>query len=565
MQKTTMKHTFRWKFWLLLWCIGCMLSCNSDGMALFDALADIEEQGDTAAAEALQRLEQMERSVEELHDEHLANRYKLLGIRLRDKAYITHTSSDEAMGVVEYFEKNGSQEEKLEAYYYLASVCRDLKDYPQAMDYFLRVECSDTTGLGRKSLRLIKNACSQLTSIYRLTMLPQEAFEMAKQGLALSEMLGEQDIVMLMDVAQTARDVQESALGRTCMDKAFGMLQKENGWRRHPDITAELMRYYAADGDTEKAEVCKASLERMVPQQRPHNYLKALVSYYNHHQQTDSMLTVQKQIAETSGSWAGRANASRWLSEYFLEHGDMERAGRYSRVLLLSLDSVNAERKQTLTALSGEQQRYSHIKDRYQEAQLQAERMRTQSYMILFALSGGLLVVIAFSYWRERCHSRKLALKNEQLTLAVERIQKAYDEIREKDNVIQHKDEMLAKDQLRMRALLRHSILTGKDAELGEVSAWFEAASSGDGSLTAEDWDRLMAAVDKVCPDFAAAMQGNLRLMGNELIRTAYLLKIGLSNTQISTLTGAARQTAWNRTRKLHSMLGKDLFVQDAE
>lgn len=124
---------------------------------------------------------------------------------------------------------------------------------------------------------------------------------------------------------------------------------------------------------------------------------------------------------------------------------------------------------------------------------------------------------------------------------------------------------MLAKDQLRMRTLLRHSIQTGKDAELGEVSARFEAASSGNGSLTAEDWDRLMTAVDKACPDFAAAMQENLRLMGDELIRTAYLLKIGLSNTQISALTGAARQTAWNRTRKLHSMLGKDLFVQNAE
>ena len=178
-----MRHIIQLRFLFLLWSIGCMLSCNSDGMALFDALADIEEQGDTAAPEALLRLEQMERPVEEWHDEHLPNRYKLLGIRLRDKAYITHTSSDEAMGVVEYFEKNGSQEEKLEAYYYLASVCRDLKDYPQAMDYFRRVACSDTVEANRKTLRLIQNACSQLSLIYKLVMLPEEALEMAKKGL----------------------------------------------------------------------------------------------------------------------------------------------------------------------------------------------------------------------------------------------------------------------------------------------------------------------------------------------------------------------------------------------
>ena len=178
-----MKHQRQWKYLFMVWGMGCIMACNGDETAVFDALAKIEAQGDTAATVALQRLEQMKQTVDEQQDEHLTNNYKLLGIRLRDKAYITHTSSDEAMGVVEYFEKNGSQEEKLEAYYYLASVCRDLKDYPQAMDYFRRVACSDTVEANRKTLRLIQNACSQLSLIYKLVMLPEEALEMAKKGL----------------------------------------------------------------------------------------------------------------------------------------------------------------------------------------------------------------------------------------------------------------------------------------------------------------------------------------------------------------------------------------------
>ena len=43
----------------MVWGMGCIMACNGDETAVFDALAEIEAQGDTAATEALQRLEQM--------------------------------------------------------------------------------------------------------------------------------------------------------------------------------------------------------------------------------------------------------------------------------------------------------------------------------------------------------------------------------------------------------------------------------------------------------------------------------------------------------------------------
>lgn len=554
-----MRHIIQLRFLFLLWSIGCMLSCNSDGMALFDALADIEEQGDTAAPEALLRLEQMERPVEELHDEHLTNRYKLLGIRLRDKAYITHTSSDEAMGVVEYFEKNGSQEEKLEAYYYLASVCRDLKDYPQAMDYFRRVACSDTVEANRKTLRLIQNACSQLSLIYKLVMLPEEALEMAKRGLSIANQMGGHNPVLLMDVASSIMEARNPLLAKDYMDEAFDMLSAKNGWARHPDITAELMMYYAMIDDADKMEICRKVLGLMDAKQLPHNYLNALFYYYQRHNLTDSMLYVQKRIAASSNSWAGKTNSSRWLTQYFMGKHDMGNAVLYQNLWYAAMDSALEERRVEQTALSSGQHRYSEIRELYHTAKLQAEEEKMRTWRLGSVFMAVLFVVSLVFYQRLRLHSRQLAKKNMELNAALERERMAQNVIEEKDETIKQKDNRQTKMLHRIIQLIHHTNQMSASADMKQLCADFEALSYGKQYPTPEDWNRLMAVVDNENPDFATMLHKKLKRIDDSILKTAYLLKIGMDNMHISNLMNAPRQTTWNRTKKLLSSLGDEL------
>lgn len=554
-----MRHIIQLRFLFLLWSIGCMLSCNSDGMALFDALADIEEQGDTAAPEALLRLEQMERPVEELHDEHLTNRYKLLGIRLRDKAYITHTSSDEAMGVVEYFEKNGSQEEKLEAYYYLASVCRDLKDYPQAMDYFRRVACSDTVEANRKTLRLIQNACSQLSLIYKLVMLPEEALEMAKRGLSIANQMGGHNPVLLMDVASSIMEARNPLLAKDYMDEAFDMLSAKNGWARHPDITAELMMYYAMIDDADKMEICRKVLGLMDAKQLPHNYLNALFYYYQRHNLTDSMLYVQKRIAASSNSWAGKTNSSRWLTQYFMGKHDMGNAVLYQNLWYAAMDSALEKRRVEQTALSSGQHRYSEIRELYHTAKLQAEEEKMRTWRLGSVFMAVLFVVSLVFYQRLRLHSRQLAKKNMELNAALERERMAQNVIEEKDETIKQKDNRQTKMLHRIIQLIHHTNQMSASADMKQLCADFEALSYGKQYPTPEDWNRLMAVVDNENPDFATMLHKKLKRIDDSILKTAYLLKIGMDNMHISNLMNAPRQTTWNRTKKLLSSLGDEL------
>ncbi len=115
---------------LILLFIFTFVSCSKEANdALLSKLADIQEQGDTCPQKAILRLDSIKPLFEE-ESEYMRNKLLLLDIRLHDKAYITHTSDSVIKQVCSYFEEYGSVKEMQEAYYYMGSVYRDLKDSP---------------------------------------------------------------------------------------------------------------------------------------------------------------------------------------------------------------------------------------------------------------------------------------------------------------------------------------------------------------------------------------------------------------------------------------------------
>ena len=496
--------------------------------------------------------------MEEQQDEHLTNRYKLLGIRLRDKAYITHTSKDEPKKVVAYFEEKGSQEEKLEAYYYLASVCRDVKDYPQAMDYFQRVAQHDTVGASRKTLLLIQNACSQLTCIYRLVMMPEEAYETAVRGLDVSKRLGGHNVVLLMDVVRAAIVSKRVGEGLAAMSEVFDELEKGNGWTRHPDITAELMQLYAEEGNIRRMEVCKAALERLPPQQQPDIYPRALFHYYECHQQADSMRLIQEGIAEKSRSWARRANAAKWLAQYYLKHHDMNNAERYSNIMFQAMDSVREERKEKQTALSSGQHKYIEIKEQYHKKMLQAEKKERRMWQLLFVATAILLMGSFLFFFTRKKHAQQIARKDQELNAAHEREQTAMDVIENQERTIKQKNSELNTMLNRIRQLIYHNNQRNGSDDMKQVCEDFKEISCGKRKLEPEDWGRLMAVVDHEYPDFAGELQKKLKRVNEPTLMTAYLWKIGLDYIKISNIMNVHKQTTWNRIKKISS-LGDEL------
>ena len=113
-------------------------SCSKqENEELLKQLDDIKAMGDTLPQVAMQRLDSIKPQFDN-ETEYLCNKLALLEIRLQDKAYITHTTDKTIKNICSFFEENGTDIEKQEAYYYMGSVYRDLNDYPSAVTYFLK-------------------------------------------------------------------------------------------------------------------------------------------------------------------------------------------------------------------------------------------------------------------------------------------------------------------------------------------------------------------------------------------------------------------------------------------
>ena len=129
-----MKQLIRFTILVILLNTSCTNHCNEWLMYKLD---EIKAMGDTLPKVAMRRLDSI-KPLFENECEYMRNKLMLLGIRLHDKAYITHTSIKPIEDVCRYFEENGTVAEVQEAYYYMASVYRDLNDYPNAVTYFLK-------------------------------------------------------------------------------------------------------------------------------------------------------------------------------------------------------------------------------------------------------------------------------------------------------------------------------------------------------------------------------------------------------------------------------------------
>ena len=206
---------------------GCS---NSSEDALLHHIERICQDGNTRPIPALNELASIEPEIRESHSHYVYNKYLLLLTRLRDKAYITATSSDTIENVVRYFEKYGNSNEIIESYYYQGSVYRDLKDYPRAITSFNEALNLALRG-NPEECPLLQNVYSQLFWLYKKQQLYGESLKMAKAGYEMAVRTKTVDPIYIMDVASSALHTGDTVESREYSLKALDWIR--NNQSRH--------------------------------------------------------------------------------------------------------------------------------------------------------------------------------------------------------------------------------------------------------------------------------------------------------------------------------------------
>ena len=106
------------------------------------------------------------------------------------------------------------------------------------------------------------------------------------------------------------------------------------------------------------------------------------------------------------------------------------------------------------------------------------------------------------------------------------------------------------------KELTRHIFMDNIPQENVHIIEKCKKTIIGKENFDDKDWKELLGVIDKQFPEFTNEIQVKFKKINEPMLRICYLLKIGLSNPQITNLTGYPPQTVWDRVKRIEKVLG---------
>ena len=523
-----------------------MFSCKDDAVRrqAADGIERVWQLAETSLPEALVCAEGLRDSVGAL-SEYERQRFDLLSIRLRDKCDVVPSAPDSAIHAMDFFSEHGTDVDRQRACFYLGSAYRDLKDYPRAVECFLRA--ADIAGQCDAADTLVwQNSLSQLRHIYMLLLCYEEELDVARKAVGLAEAsscppgegakrnLG----WYLMDVATAYRHLGDTL--RCCLycDSALEAVSREDFPPRYGAVLAELLAMYSRYGCHDRLDSLLGQLQRLPADRRPHNYELALALFHEKVNRTDSAICHYMSYYNSEESLTGRYEASAGLQRCFLRKGDFRRTAEWGCRLYDTNDSIIARRAFEETQRARDTYVYYRDKERERSIVQMGEAASRRSQRIVLLSVSAVLALLSVVMGVLALYNYKKKRLMEQLVGKDRELGRALGELRQKERT--------------NRSLVRMALMNESTDDTRAVIELFSKASVGQEKPDEDSWRDLISATETMYPGFLEALQERMRGSLNEqLLRTACLLKIGMKQAQIANIMNTSRQTVWNRIKRL--------------
>lgn len=567
-----MKHLIKFAIFIILLNASCTKDCNE---GLIYKLNEIKAMGDTLPQKAMEQLDSL-RPLFKNEPEYLQNRLSLLDIRLRDKAFIKHTSSISIKELCSYFEKEGTVEDIQEAYYYMGSVYRDLNDYPRAITYFLKsAEIAET----KKNIdsSLWENAYSQLSYLYKVQFNYTEALNMSLKQLSVAEATGTINERTYANVASCYFKVNDTL--NTVKYYDYILKGKNKITSNNHDILAKAMGDYTVLGYKEEASLCYSLLKENPNKKFPPNYLISLAIYYERFVSADSAAVAMVELYANSNSIESKYDAARWLTRYYTKKGDTDKAAEYAIKFIDANEAVIDKR--TLEHTTNAKNFFQYRREKEEEMAI-IEKATKARYYLLFGFLTFIIIILAITlhhYIQKKRMLDTIFQKENKIKESKLFIQMKEKEIEEEKKLIIQKEKDLesiciaksklakqleeAENDFKMliaqnRELTRLTIMNNISGDAKEIIEKVKKASKGKYHLNDEEWKELLGAIDKLYPEFTYEIQAKFKRISEPVLRVCYLLKIGMSAPQVVNLTGYPRQTVFDRIKRIEKVINID-------
>ncbi len=528
--------------YILLVCLPPLLhACSNDKgeQQLSDSIEQTWQQSETALPEAQARAEKLRDSVRTA-SKYVRQKYDLLTIRLRDKHDITPSSPDSALQVVSYFDNHGDHVDKERAYYYMGSTYRDLKDYPRAVNNFLKAVDAAKQSEGADTL-IWQNALAQLRNLYMLQLNYEEELSVALQAVELAEQSGKNRGWYLMDAASAYKHLKDTLHCLQYCDLSFQAIQGEHFPEKYNKILAYMLATYSKYNHFEKVDTLLQHLMQLPEDMRPQNYELSLAMCHENANSLDDAILHYRTYYNKAKTITGRYEASAGLQRCYRQKGDLEQATEWGCCLYDTNDSIIAQRAFEATQRARDTYVYYRNREKEQDIMQRDERIIFISVTACLALLSIVLGLLLLYYYRKK---------------------RFMEEIIGKDRLLMEQSKELKQKKKINRELTQMALMNNAADNAENVIAHFRKAAVGQARVEEDSWKDLMSAIETLYPGFLEAVQERLR--GNlrePLLRTICLLKIGMKPAEIAQVMDAAKQTVWNRIQRAEETCGDLLLL----
>ena len=480
--------------------------------------------------------------------------YRLLCIKAKDKAYITHTSDSAILPVVEYYEREGDKKHLPEAYYYAGRVYRDLEDAPQALDYF---EKALDAMQENENLKVKSKVYAQMGTLFSYQNLYEEALNMFKHSLqcdiSLKDSIGM--VFNYRDMADAYRSLKEPDSALYYYQKSYQLCQQLERKDLGNMLQSQLASFYLDRGEYPQAQKALQHALQDIKSYNKSGIYSIAAHYYHDIDNIDSAQWYYNELLQC-GSIYSKELAYRGLTNIMLRKGESIPAAEFLYQALLLGDSIH---KITVT----EDIRRSHALYKHQVREKGNQRLKLQN---LKQRQTGIFLIIAFAllsgsgilyYLR-----RKKAMQH-RLKVAEQLREEAYRRSREfmeennrqiqalESNIERLKHQLHDSDQQKMELEQKISIIesTNRQVELeqgkrrmeeglffrSDIYGLFRQKVEAGKTPGQTEWEQLARQLDASFDHFTQKLL-QLGLLKEKELHTCMLIKAQFKNKEMAQL-----------------------------
>ncbi len=579
-----------------IWSLLAIVATACSKQTVLDDLEHIKSVGNENPQTALVMLDSLEFEIRESND-YVKSKYDLLRIRLNDKADNTPNSDIIIKRLIGYFEREGTQIEKQEVYYYAGSVYRDLQDTPQALEYFFKSldfaqnnkDCDST---------MLQNAYSNLCYLQYRVQNYDDAVSMAEKELSICKQLKTDCVLPYLHLGSAYLALNSSMQAKNAFNLAYEHIKTSKDISKQQNSLVYLLCDYSELGETQRAKECISLIEINPLVDYSAFACMAFAQYYESSNQNDSATIYCKRILEDGTDIYNMYDAAKLLYRICKKSGNREEAGKYADIYMQLSDSLDFGKRQELAATVNNEYQY-HL-DQKKEQTLKDERERYKNTLTIVVMTTILLASIAYILYvrRRNKHLKEVVTLSAELQRVSNDDKQLRADIAKKEQELKQSKKSLAEstDELAnvKRELLRVNVelseygeaLKDKEQQLAErmdqnktfikllhqselegkaedVIYAIRQSSTGKKNMKSADWKQLYQAVDELYPLFKDRLLKELGTFTEQQMQVCYLMRIGLSKPQIQNMTNLSRVTVWRWVKKYDWVMMPDEEVDD--